>query len=533
MIGAPLVSGPPPVRPVTREPSRGLQSGDVAVAVCLFALSIAYVLALPPVLGPADEGSFLYTSKMVLHGRALYRDVFEIVAPGWFYLMAAVFRVFGATITSVRAVNATLHALIVTTCYLIARVITVRRTLAAPLALVHLAILQPVWMESSPHWLCTWLSLALLFIVLQRGRGWMITAGITAGLLLSVMQQIGILFVASVAGLLAGEALRGRRRAARARPLTALLGPLAWFTAGVLIATVPLMVAVIRTSGFSPVWAALVQQPLVNYRRVNRTTWASVNLLTAKMARYTYPSLLRYAPVLIPVVIGLIVVSRRDASEFRRHGLLITAFAALSVLSILYYPDFIHVAFIGSSMLILLSWCAEWLLRRLPVAAARVAGPVLAVALLLAVGIQLRRNVARAHAEFAVIAPTSFGTIAFANPATVALANRVRELSAESSPRDIYFYPAYPAMYLMTGTENPTPYQELLPGYSPPEQFDQVIAILDTRKIRYVGVLKPLITKRADPVFAYIAANYDLVADRNIDPKSGVTLYRRRPDRST
>src|SRR5437762_7438213 len=109
-----------------------MRRSDVLLAGSLALATAVYLWGLPRNLGASDEGAYLYESKMLLEGRVLYRDVFEIVAPGFYYLTAAIFRLFGPTMATARTATAVLHGLIVGGIYTTCRLLGVRRTIAVP-----------------------------------------------------------------------------------------------------------------------------------------------------------------------------------------------------------------------------------------------------------------------------------------------------------------------------------------------------------------------------------------------------------------
>ena len=65
----------------------------------------------PPNLGPADESVYLYQAKRVLEGAVPYRDVFDLTTPGWLYVMAALFGLFGVSLETARVATAVLHGI--------------------------------------------------------------------------------------------------------------------------------------------------------------------------------------------------------------------------------------------------------------------------------------------------------------------------------------------------------------------------------------------------------------------------------------
>src|SRR5262245_57698438 len=76
--------------------------------------------ALAPTLNGADESFLLYGAKRILAGDALYRDFFDFVAPGSFYLYTAAYAVGDVSITTARVTTALLNAAGIACTYLLA-----------------------------------------------------------------------------------------------------------------------------------------------------------------------------------------------------------------------------------------------------------------------------------------------------------------------------------------------------------------------------------------------------------------------------
>src|SRR5262249_20748504 len=138
----------------------------------------------------------------VLEGAVLYRDVFELVTPGSTFVMAALFRVFGADIATARGADAVTHGLIAATVFGIARRLGVRRTLAVAAALLHPAWFRPPWQVPGPRWLSTLFGLALLAELVRMPAPRAGRAGIWAGLAIGVQQQRGVPLAAAAAAAL-------------------------------------------------------------------------------------------------------------------------------------------------------------------------------------------------------------------------------------------------------------------------------------------------------------------------------------------
>ncbi|TMB49025.1 MAG: hypothetical protein E6J56_24005 [Deltaproteobacteria bacterium] len=453
----------------------------------MIAGTTVYLCGLPHNLGASDEGAYLYESKMLLQGRVLYRDVFEIVAPGFYYLTAALFWLFGSTMATARTATAVLHGFIVAGIYGTCRLVGVRRTVAVPFALVYPAFIQP---------------------------------GIAAGLIIAVQQHKGAVFTGGVVLLLLVDGwLTGDR--------TFVFSRLVRFVLGVALVAVPVTIILLATTGPAPAIQALVMQPLTNYRTFNRTIWGSVAFADIQVLPSAYVRLFRDLPLITAIAVATLLVDRRRPGVPRiRNVLTLSGLSAMAMLSIANYPDFIHIAFIAPLFLILLSELIEWLLGRAPTLMSRLASPAVCLAVLFTVLIQLRANWAEAWQRFPVAVDTPFGRIDLGQVEAAAVM-QLRERLGEGRVSEFFIYPGYPALYLVTGVRNATPYQLILPGYSPAEQLDDAISILDRRRVPFV-LLVSVLTRAGDPVVTSVTRAYDQVAD--FDTSARLLLYQRRGD---
>ncbi len=88
-------------------------------------------------VGVYDEGVVLHGAEIVLHGGVPYRDMWTVYAPGQLYVVAAVFRLFGASVLSERLADLAFRLVLALVLYgLLARLVGRRYALAAWLLLV-------------------------------------------------------------------------------------------------------------------------------------------------------------------------------------------------------------------------------------------------------------------------------------------------------------------------------------------------------------------------------------------------------------
>jgi hypothetical protein len=416
--------------------------------------------------------------------------------------MAAAYGLFGTTMTTARAVNALMHASIMVGLYAGTRMVGTGTAPALVPPLAHLTLCQAAWQFASPHWLSSTLTIAAFVAALQGSwrnrRAAALGLGAIIGALIMVQQQKGALVAAGV------------------NVLVLLLAPmrpgLPWWTqlifinAGIAMVIVPSFGWLALQSGIRPIYYTLVEHTFVNYRHHHQTGWGSVPLMTEGFAAYTFPRLLKYTPVVLAleaVRAGYACWIARDPALLQQ-SLTLVVFGLSAAASIAYFPDFIHIAFIAGIFFVVAVSLLDQALS------ARWRGSlelVVVAAAIAALGFQLDRNLTRSRREFAVTADTAFGRIAFpdANQATfVATAER---LLAASGSREMFTYPFYASLYLMVDAKNPTPYQFLFPGYSSTAQVDEVIAILDARRVPLVFAFHAFVP-RNDTIMTYIRSHY-------------------------
>jgi hypothetical protein len=515
-------------RPRTRADRR-----DALLAGLLFAGAVLYWVSLPHSLGPADESVHLYEAKRVLDGEVLYRDVFNFITPGWFYLMASLFWLFGTSIETARTAMAAMHGAAMVFIYVSGRRLGIRRGLAWLPPLGYLVICQSAWLIVSQHWVSTLLCAALLCVCTGRTPGrvaWAVRAGVVLGLLISVQQQRGAFMAGGVAAWLLADAVL-RRRYAAAPAAAAFVREAAALAAGALLVVGVFLAVATARAGPQAGWYALVTFPLFNYRSEMHCPWGDVNLMTAWNARFTFPLVLKYLPAaLLPSAARLVVLwgTRRDLAA-ARNLLLLLVLSGASALSIAYFPDFIKISFIAFIFLVAGAENLEWLARRIAAPARVVAGLgwVAAAVLLVASGRHLYANLLLLRREFPVSHPTAFGRVDYPTADEARLRDEVAALLASMPSRALYAYPILADLYLTIPADNPTPYGFFLAGgYHSPQEVQRVVDILEQRRLPYV-VMLPGLVKPDDAVGQYILSAYEPLSPT---PLAGRVIYRRKGD---
>jgi hypothetical protein len=471
-----------------------------------------YCAALPLNLGTADEAHYLYHAKRVLDGQVLYRDIFDFQPPVFVDLVALLFRVAPIELVSVRAANAVVCGVIVALLYYLCRRLCVSWCIASAIALAFPALCYSAWPYASPHWLSTLWTLLLAHVSLDRVRARrlpsLLLQGVVVGTLISTQQQRGIILGGlGSALLLLLDVLTDRRYGAREGiPWAGRALVIGGMAAAVVLA---ILLPHFLQAGLGPVVDQLLVYPFTGYRRRNNSMpWGGMTFLSFSLHNYTNVAVLKLLPVSLPAATLACIPSwrvARDRSYVEGVGTIVVLGVA-SVGGILYFPDFIHLAFAAPLCLAAAAVLTEGLLDRLyrVVRVARIGTSALLLAVL---GTYLWRNMARAHAEFPFVHTTAFGRVAFASRDEIERVEQIRALANEMPSRELFCYPVHTATYLMTATDNPTPYNILLPGYQDDTVLREVIDTLEHRRVPLVLLIDTLITG-SDPVADYVHEHY-------------------------
>lgn len=507
-------------RGVAARPSVQGSLADLTIAAGLAAVTVAFLLSFPRRLGAADEGLILYEAKRLLAGDVFFRDLFEMIPPGVQYLAAGAFALFGTTVTTARAFDATVQGLIAAGIYACCRAAGARRSLAILAALVQPVLLWPAWPYVSPHWLNTLLMVALLWVALRRPWARRPAGAAAAGAILACMalnaQQRAAIFSLALPLLLVADAWCGRRFGERVQMATVVRRIAACAVAAMVIAVPPFIVLIAR-AGLDAVVRALIVFPLVNYHGAIHADWGQTWLPTAPYASATFPPLLRWAPLAQLAVAAVSAArwyGRRDVAAVRT-GLAIAVIGAASIASTMYFPDLIHLAFIAPVSAVAAAVAAEWSVRGPDRSRPRWRVAVPAAVLVVIGLLAWRASAVRARAwdRIAGSAATAFGQVDFdkVDVRQIALVDAITSRAAADPTRRLFCYPAFPALYLLTDTYNPTPLQIAMPGYSPADHIATAVRAVEQRSAPLV-VFIPRFLAPDDPVRPVLEERYDPVA---------------------
>ncbi len=256
------------------------------VAVALFLVSFLFhLLSLRRSPGIYDEGLIVVAAQRILEGDVPYRDFWSLYSPGQFYVIAALFKVFGPSILVERLYEAVITAAISVSAFALVDRCT-NRWLA-----FGAWVVCTIWVSAFnftnfpvfPALLLTLWSAAtvLLFLEDPSRRFPLVAAGLFVGLTAVFRHDLGFYAAASIAILLVAYSIY-ERADRKARFAAVAVDRLGFFCLGILSAAGPVFVLLLatvpvhelifdlligpgqiypatRALPFPPIWASLTQ----------------------------------------------------------------------------------------------------------------------------------------------------------------------------------------------------------------------------------------------------------------------------------
>lgn len=460
--------------PAPLAPSRGARlwkrslADAAAVAACAAVLLVLHARnALD-----SDEGVILNGAWNLLHGRALYTDFFEFLAPGSFYLVLAAWKVFGSSYWVAKGVGLAAIALAALGVDRIARQLLAGRTSAAGPALTLAPVLLfclftgylPTINHNTFHLpFAIWSAFLAIRAVQQMSWRHCAAAGFLCGVGAWFLQHRSALLAAATLGVLLLLAWRQR-------------GP-GWARCCAAYAISAAAPVAAMTVFWDPalLFEHLIAFPATRYLEVNRLD----------------PTLIACAA---SFALGAAWLMRR---ELDAAACLLLALLGAGLLTALQRPDLSHV----TSAL----WPLLCLLPRLAGIPAQTLAPRLSRTWL--------------AAGLAALPVPLLLTMA-ANP-SLYLSDWSRHPALRyvrdhcPAPASLYAGPFAPGLYFETGSLNPTRYSVLLPNFNSEAQFREALRDLQERRPRCAITNYAMVAKfshtRDNLVDAFLAANYVVV----------------------
>jgi hypothetical protein len=423
------------------------------------------------------EGLLVYGAVRIVHGQVFARDFFEVVGPGTFYWLALFFKFFGVTFAATRiCLFVTSLATGLAMYFLSRRICTQYQVL--PSILLAGAYFGTLWPTISHHVDSNCFALLAVVCVIvwqdKHSPGLLFAAGALAGATTCFLQQKGGLLLIA---LLLWLWLQRLRKSTSLLSLGAAAG-------GYISVLALVLVYFWSQHALWDLIYANVIWPSQHYSAVNvvpyaqgmvRDCWdhfvvakAGLRWTIATASVLITPFLLVAAlPALLPAL-----AARSIRNKVRPEVVLYWLCGIALWLSEIHRKDIFHLVF-GSPLLIIL--CIYYL-QQYRAKIADLALQILAISATCLAGFNLFLALSARPTA------TRVGSVAlFKNVSGLAsLDEKVRP------GEEVFAYPYCPMYYFLSGTTNPTRYGGLLYNFNTPEQFDEVVQVLERRRVKYV-----------------------------------------------
>ncbi len=424
----------------------------------------------------SDEGTLLEGAVRILHGQVFARDFFEVMGPGTFYILAALFKLFGATFLVARTWLFVTSFGTLLAMYFLSRRMCIRYPLLPPILLmsVYFSTMWPMVNHHVDSNFFALLSVVCMVRWLDVRRNWLLTwAGVLAGATTCILQPKGMLLLLAIVAWLWVE---GRRQ-------SAWLCAIALVAVGYMSVVGGTLLYFWRRGALRDLVYVNFVWPSHHYGTLNAIPYATgLHQFWNHWADPLHSALLStpvamvlILPFLLIAVLPALVVALGIAHgrESLRPEILLYWFCGWALwLSEIHRLDIAHLTS-GSPLLLLLcihflvgysGRAAHWVLQLL----ATSAGALAVVNLLIVLSAQW--------------VPTRVGDVGMFKP-DQAIAFLDQQVAAGS---EMFAYPTCPMYYFLSATRNPTRYSLLLYNYNTSSQFHEAIGVLDRRKVRYV-----------------------------------------------
>src|ERR1700688_395224 len=168
----------------------------MAIVAALFVVALLYLtLCMNRSLNPYDEGMILFGAARVLDGAVPHRDFYTAYGPGQFYVLAALYKTFGASVLIERVWDTVVRCCIVVLVFIIVAQVAPRRlaVLTAAASLVWLASFGGYGSPMFPALAAALAGLAFLAPALGSvGLSWrLVAAGGFAGITMLFRYDVG------------------------------------------------------------------------------------------------------------------------------------------------------------------------------------------------------------------------------------------------------------------------------------------------------------------------------------------------------
>lgn len=538
-----------------------LSLGNVVDSVILFLLACAVLLlAMDRGINLYDEGIILVDASRVLNGDVIHRDFYALYGPGQYYIVAALFKLFGQSVLVERFWDTGIRAGAVVLVYLIG-CLTSGRVLAALAAMLCIPWLAAFRVYGYPLFPALDAALGCLLFMLPVLQGrtearFRYLSGLCAGLACLFRYDTGLVIAATVGTTAAAFALRSTRPLAT---LPARLVQASWvFVAGFATVAIPLAL-VYAAAGAMPgfIFDFLVFPP-AHYAATRSLPFPGLSAIRSLPLEAGV-----YLPLLICTVACITAawpraqqtrvpaVGERDAFRWTLLGLMVLTTLALYAKGLV-RTSAIHMAMgIVASFTVLGALAAAWpglrFLSRLLTAAAMLASVGATAAAVNEASKTMRKNfawhwndtanggchvaAALAHMRCIIVPGEDLAVAAYLHDRMPPGAR----LFIGTGRHDKIFVNDI-SLYFQTRTQPATHWHQFDPGLQTSVAIQQdMVRELETQKLPYIVIDTRFdgIIERNDSAYSsgvtildgYIASHYEV--DRQFGP---LTVLKRRPE---
>ena len=456
-----------------------------------------------------DEGIALYGAKRILLGQTLYKNFFDIVTPGTDYLLAGIFKVFGATLKAARITTIVADALNVAMLYLISIRFLKNKLLAVipSLFLMIIYITSVEYYAVSHHWFMITATIFTLLLSIKSEEdkiNW-IFSGMGTFLVFIFMQSEGLMLYAMLVFFFFIKLLLNKDKKRD------VIHDFIYYSLGFWIPLVVVLLLFSTNGGGKDFIYDIFIWPWKHYKVINNGSHFLNPIDELKFHVLGYPLVqsitmiaIWYLPPLLIILSTILIVQEYFKSKvIDYHTLLLILFLSAFIVNelfiispyiyrfVIYWPFFV--------IIILSLWKRD---KSLLYSFFRSAGLVYIIGGLIFSGYFCERNYRYSNfiGEHSIKINSPAGNILIINnsPRIVSLILILLNDLQWKIPKNIFIFYWSPILYFILGTNNPTILNTYIPIYNTEKQINTVIQQLAISKPKliikdnYLSALKTL-----------------------------------------
>ena len=489
-------------------------------------LSFAIIIAYPrwrAWIDWRDEGLLAYGAVRVMTGEIPHRDFVSLQPPLSYYTSAAVFKVFGTSLLSLRVFGLSIFLLLPLLIY------STGRNFIGPI--LCFAAAAPACVLGLPYFrfvpFAVWQGIAasfaaaLLFIpaALLRRQWLAFPAGLLSAISLFLRQDQAVYAAIAIFVLVVATSFTC------SVPRNNLQRALLLWLAGIAMASIPLVVIWWRIGALPEMFRQLIVFPFATYRKTSALPFPI--LFGQRSCLDAATALLFYLPPLGQAIGSLYILQSIIRRRFRLREAVLTFFvvwSALFYLQVLVRSDLTHLLITLPPFFLLTAF--GWSIVREKITHRRTVGMILSLSLSIFIALFLwilRPVLLPDMSQATELLNLKRGGVRVAKAPVIA--NLFQSLQTAVAPnRSILVLPYQPMFYFLAERRNPTRWNYLWPGDQTARDYENLIAQAE----RDPPAVVLLSERRAVAAFAptilgYVEAHYDLT-----DTVGDIGIYVRR-----